>query len=237
MIWKFNDMAESLESEFSNENFTVFVSGVCSTEEDVKNSSEDGEGITKTKVDKKDYEKILELKTEDIAEKTVSDFLNIYVEKVQSEEFQNIQNKVFRSITENNIPTYLSDEDLDFLTITLEATSSEFIALYHEKSEKNVIEYSIDSISDDSNNDKYNFFMNYEVTYTMSDSTKILIKDRDAGIRAIKEGAESYIKDKTKDELMHGGMKDLKNFLDEIAENNSNNDIKFSILISSYKIE
>lgn len=232
----FDEKAKSLTNELSNENFTVLISGVCRFEEGQNADTiqhDEHKDITSFEVSKEEYEQLISLNTNNISEKTVADFLQIYVDKIQSEEFQNIQNKVFRNIAENKIPTYVTDEDLDFLTITLEATSKEFVALYQEKSEKAAIEYRIDNVK---NNKGCVVFVNYEVLYTIADNNKLKIKDRDDRIRAIKADIEKYIQDKTKEEL-NIGFENIQAFLKELAEKYSNEDIKFEVLINSYNVE
>lgn len=236
MTIDFKKQVDKLVSELSNENFKISIEGVCRIEDDNHEEDETNENKERTKeinLWKKEYEQVLSLNTDDISEKTVDDFLKIYIDKVQSEEFQNIQNKLFRNIVENNLPEHLTDKELFFLTITLEATSKEFIALYQEKSKKTTIEYRIDNM--ESSKD-YEFFTNYNILYTISDCTKIKIKDRDYRIKAIKDSIEKYVDNKTKDEL-EGGLEKFKSFLKELTIKYSTDNIKFEISVNSYNVK
>ena len=115
----------------------------------------------------------------------------------------------------------------------MEATSKEFIALYQEKSKKTTIEYRIDNMGSSKD---YEFFTNYNILYTISDRTKIKIKDRDYRIKAIKDSIEKYVDNKTKDEL-EGGLEKFKSFLKELTIKYSTDNIKFEISVNSYNVK
>lgn len=60
--------------------------------------------------------------------KLVSDFLQSYMELVQIPGFEDAYARVSRDIAYNDIQVALKDDEIDFLKVTLEATSQEFIA-------------------------------------------------------------------------------------------------------------
>lgn len=225
-----------LSQELSNESFKVTISGACRLEQ-AANADEthqaSGGQASNSYISREEYDQLLSLR-DDIASKTVADFLETYVEHIQSEKLQSIQQRVFRSIAENKIPEYITDEELEFLTITLEATSKEFVATYQEQNNRTTVEYRIDN---ERNPDKaYNFFMNYELQYEISDNTKLQLSDRDARIKAIRNGIEEYINGRTENELKDGAEA-VESFADKLADECSNDDIKFNIFIRSYKVE
>ena len=176
---------------------------------------------------------VLSLNNKEIYDRTVNDFRERYINKIQSEEFQEALEKIFRSIVEGNPSKYLADEDIDFLTITLEATAQEVISIYQKKTDKTSIEYRVDNTD---SKEIHKFFMNYQLLYTISDDTKFLLRDRDSRIKSIKNAIEDYFENKTKDKTIDS-IDDIKSFCEQVANEQSNMDIKFEIVINSCKID
>lgn len=245
MQYEFDKQAKLFAKEVSNENFKISITGVCREEDEDEKSlkytehteekSVQQEGEKKLQdefLDKDKYMQVLSLNDKEIYDRTVNDFRERYINKIQSEEFQESQGKIYRSIVEGNPPKYLTDEDIDFLTITLEATAQEVISIYQKKTDKTSIEYRVDNTD---SKEIHKFFMNYQLLYTISDDTKFLLRDRDSRIKSIKNAIEEYFENKMKDKTIDS-IDNIKSFCEQVVNEQSNTDIKFEIVINSCKI-
>lgn len=187
----------------------------------------------------KDYQLLLSLKTKGYRDKSVSEFLQDYIELAQNPHFKEACTNVFRDIFLNDVQVDISDEDITFLKTTFEATSQEFIAQYHYSNELPTLRYSIEEqkneVFNGSNIIVFDLNVDYDISYAVLNDTELTVAERDNILINIQKDIQKFIDDKTEDELINS-KQELEKKANELEEKYSNNKIKIKINIISYQV-
>ncbi len=234
---KFKKELENLSNELSNENFEINVEGIYRVEDHRAQSKNAFDGKEATEVEDKDnsatnldYEKIFALMSDEYEKKFVNDFLEQYVNSIQKDDFKKAVDAVYKDLLRDEIPDFVTKEQEDFLKITLEATSREFIAKYQDKSSRPQMQIRIE----DKNQD-FDFLMDYLISYNISDTDELLVMERDGLIRKIKNQVEDNIKGKNAEELSNEKLK-IQELLKKLEKDFSTEKIVFNIDLISYRV-
>lgn len=233
----FEKELENLSNELSNENFEINVDGIYKVEDhggQSKNILDGKEGTQGEARDnfatKLDYEKMFALMSDGYEKKSVNDFLDQYVDSIQKDDFKKAMDAVYKDLYRDEIPDFVTKEQEDFLMITLEATSREFIGKYQDKSSSPQIQIRIE----DKNKD-FDFLMDYLISYNISDTDNLLIMERDERIKKIKNQIEDNIKGKNAEELSNQKLK-IQELLEKLEKDFSTEKIIFTIDLVSYRV-
>lgn len=234
---KFKKELENLSNELSNENFEINVEGIYRVEDHRAQSKNAFDGKEATEVEDKDnsatnldYAKIFALMSDEYEKKSVNDFLEQYVNSIQEDDFKKAIDAVYKDLLRDEIPDFVTKEQEDFLKITLEATSREFIAKYQDKSSRPQMQIRIE----DKNQD-FDFLMDYLISYDISDTDELLVMERDGLIRKIKNQIEDNIKGKNAEELSNEKLK-IQELLKKLEKDFSTEKIVFNIDLISYRV-
>lgn len=185
-----------------------------------------------------DYQLLLSLKTDGYENKSVSDFLQSYVDLAQTPGFEDAYARVSSDISCNDIRVALTDNEMDFLKVSLEATSREFIAKYQNGNGLSTLRYRIEKqISEPAKGKDISVFellIDYDIAYSVLNETKLAVGERDAALFAINNSMEYFVDGRTIDELANG-KSELETEIKKLEQQYSNNKMQVAINIISYQ--
>lgn len=237
---KVNDLAD----QFSNDSFRIEVD--LSYRAEAATSSElpggqmplEERGEVGTEVD---YRLLLSLKTDDYADKSVSDFLHSYTELAQNSDFEKAYERVSRDIASNDVRVDITNEEMRFIETTLEATSQEFVAMYQHGNEPPTLRYRIEkqrcvTINEGDLRDPivFELFIDYSFVYSIQDDTGLTVGERDTVLLAANNDIHSFIDGCAEAELVNGQAA-LDTEFERLEQRYSNGKIKLSIDVISYQ--
>lgn len=185
-----------------------------------------------------DYQLLLSLKTDGFENESVSDFLQNYVELAQTPDFEDAYARVSRDISCNDSRVALTDDEMDFLKATLKATSQEFIAKYQNDNELSTLRYQIEKQISETAKGKdilvFELLIDYNITYSVLNDTKLTIGERDATLSAVNNGVEYFVDSRTIDEFANG-KSELETEIEKLEQQYSNNKMQVTINVISYQ--
>lgn len=186
-----------------------------------------------------DYQLLLSLKTEGYKELSASGFLQSYAELAQTPGFADAYARVSRDIACNDVRIDVTAEELDFLKVTLEATSQEFLAKYQNDNGLSTLRYRIErQISDTAKGQDISVFellIDYNITYPVPGNTsEPTVGERDTALFAIKNSVENFVGSRTIDELANG-KSELEAEMERLEQHYSSSKMPTAINIISYQ--
>lgn len=185
-----------------------------------------------------DYQLLLSLKTDGFEKESVSDFLKSYVKLAQTPGFEDAYARVTRDISWDDTRIALTTDEMNFLKITLEATSQEFIAKYQNDNSFSTLRYRIEKQIIETTKEKdisvFELLIDYNITYSVLNDTKLTVGERDATLFAVNNGVEYFVKGRTINELANG-KSELETEIEKLEQQYSNNKLQMTINIISYQ--
>lgn len=185
-----------------------------------------------------DYQLLLFLKTDGYEKESVSDFLQGYVKLAQTPGFEDAYARVSRDISYNDTRVALTGDEMDFLKVTLEATSQEFIEKYQNGSGLSTLCYRIEKQAGETVKGKnisvFELLIDYNITYSVLNDAKLTVGERDCALRAVKHGLENFVDGRTIDELANGKA-ELETEITKLEQQYSSNKMQVTINIISYQ--
>lgn len=185
-----------------------------------------------------DYQLLLSLKTDGYENKSVSDFLQSYVELAQTPGFEDAYARVSRDISYNDIHAAVTNDEMNFLKVTLEAASQEFIAKYQNDNELSALHYRIEKQISETVKGKdisvFELLIDYNIMYSILNDTELTVGERDASLLAVKNGVEYFVDSRTVDELANGKSA-LETEIEKLEQQYSNSKMQVIIHIISYQ--
>lgn len=186
-----------------------------------------------------DYQLLLSLKTDGYENKLVSDFLQSYTELAQTPGFEDAYARVSRDISCNDTQIAITDDEIDFLKVTLEATSQEFIAKYQNGDGFCTLRCRIEKqISETAKGKDFSVFeilIDYNIRYSAFYDNDLTVGERDAALFACKSGMEYFVNSRTIDELVNGKSM-LETEIEKLQQQYNNSKMQAIIHIVSYQV-
>ena len=179
-----------------------------------------------------DYNSILKLKTENYSNMILNDF-NTKLLEWADENYDRME-RIFTDISYNKFPSYLSYEEISFLTFTINYSSFENAALVksiHSEQPKDNISFR-DSLSEktEKGNNKTSWTsLYYEGTYKIKNSNLITVGERDYCIGGVISDIREFWNSKNFEEVNSMNKEELVTKLKDITKKYSNEKIVVNI--------
>lgn len=159
-------------------------------------------------------------------------------ELAQTTGFEDAYACVSRDISYNDTRVALTGDEMDFLKVTLEATSQEFIAKHQNDNGLSTLRYRIEKQTGETAKGKnisvFELLIDYNITYSVLNDTKLTVGERDCVLRAVKHGLENFVDGRTIDELANGKA-ELETEITNLEQQYSSNKMQVTINIISYQ--
>lgn len=185
-----------------------------------------------------DYQLLLSLKTDGYENKPVSDFLQSYAKLAQTPGFEDAYARVARDLSCKDTRVVLTDDEINFLKVTLEATSQEFVTKYQNGDGLSTLRYRIEKQINETIKGKdisvFELLIDYNIMYSALNETKLTVGERDAALSAVNKGVECLVDGRTIDELANG-KSELETEIKKLEQQYSNNNMLVTINIINYQ--
>lgn len=166
---------------------------------------------------------LLSLKTDDYKDMTVKDFNNLIWDAFNTNDtYKNAWERVSKKSRSNTKDFKLEKQDSDFFSLTLAASLSEKVAIYQQKYTDETLYPSLRfEIS------KGDYVVDYEISYTLKDKTKITVLQRDEKLQSVVTGMKEFLNNI--DEKLDKGEKLIREECEKLTANASDDDMTIKI--------
>lgn len=175
-----------------------------------------------------DYQSLLQLRTANYDSETVEKF-DLSLLNWANENYDIYSRIIENDLLQNNLPSFLTDEEKSFISVTLRASNAEnsmSVQNHYSKEDVPVPGLTFE-MKKGSETDKYAYLM-YGYSYKMEAST-LTVRERDLALAGVSNDIQEYWEEKSLDELYTIDSDELYNHLEAILKKHSTDSMIISL--------